>query len=108
MNELNLNNQLKNQDFVSKTISQIEKDFGRCNLDFHLTQFSDRNSLEDEILGLIKNLSSDKLQQLMYIIDIQENDYSKLLGTEFFHRALAEKILRREALKVFLRENLSI
>jgi hypothetical protein len=64
--------------------------------------------LEDEILGLIKNLSSDKLQQLMYIIDIQENDYSKLLGTEFFHRALAEKILRREALKVFLRENLSI
>jgi hypothetical protein len=108
MNELNLNNQLKNQDFVSKTISQITKDFGRCNLDFHLTQFSDRDSLEDEIFGLIENLSSDKLQQLMYIIDIPENDYSKLLGTEFFHRALAEKILRREALKVFLRENLSI
>jgi hypothetical protein len=108
MKELNLNNQLKNQDFVSKTISQIEKDFGRCNLDIHLTQFSDRDSLEDEIFGLIQNLSSDKLQQLMYIIDIQENDFSKLLGTEFFHKALAEKILRREALKVFLRENLLI
>jgi hypothetical protein len=108
MNELNLNNQLKNQDFVSKTISQIEKDFDRCNLNIHLTQFINRDSLENEIFKLIQNLSSDKLQQLMYIIDIPENDYSKLLGTEFFHRALAEKILRREALKVFLRENLSV
>jgi hypothetical protein len=44
----------------------------------------------------------------MYLIDIPENEYSKLLGTEFFHRALAEKILRREALKVFLRDNLSV
>ncbi|MBM3184897.1 MAG: hypothetical protein FJZ67_01235 [Bacteroidetes bacterium] len=108
MNQLNLNNQLKNQDFVAKTISQIEKDFGRCNLEIHLANLSDRDSLENGILSLIQNLSSDKLQQLMYIIDIQENDYSKLLRTEFFHRALAEKILRREALKVFLRENLSI
>jgi hypothetical protein len=45
---------------------------------------------------------------LIYIIDIPENEYASILGSEFFYRALAEKILRREALKVFLRENLSV
>lgn len=107
MNELNLNGQLQNQDFVSKTISQIEKDFIRCNIEINLTLLLDRESLENGILDIIKELPSNKLQQLMYIIDIPENDYMKLSGTEFFYRALAEKILRREALKVFLRENLS-
>jgi len=108
MNELNFNNQLKKHDFVTRTISQIEKDFGRCNLEIHLSQFSNRVLLENEIINFIQHISTDKLQQLMYLIDIPENEYSKLLGTEFFHRALAEKILRREALKVFLRDNLSV
>lgn len=108
MNQLNLNTQLKNQDFVSKTISQIEKDFGRCNLEIFLSQFSDIDSLEDRILCSIQNLSSEKLQQLIYIVDIPENEFSKIAGSEFFFRTLAEKILRREALKVFLRENLIV
>ena len=108
MNELNLTNQLKNLDFVAKTILQIEKDFGRCNLELNLAPFIDRSSLENNIFDCIKNLSTEKLQQLIYIVDIPENEYSKIAGTEFFLRALTEKILRREALKVFLRENLKI
>jgi hypothetical protein len=108
MNQLNLNTQLKNQDFVTKTISQIEKDFGRCNLEIYLSQFSNRDSLEEGILAIIQNLPTKKLQQLIYIIDIPENEYSKLVGSEFFYRAMSEKILRREALKVFLRENLTV
>jgi hypothetical protein len=108
MNQLNLTNQLNKVDFVTKTISQIEKDFTRCVIEIHLSNFRDQDSLENGILNVIKNLSSDKLQQLIYIIDIPENEYASILGSEFFYRALAEKILRREALKVFLRENLSV
>jgi hypothetical protein len=108
MNQLNLNNQLKNLDFVTKTISQIEKDFTRCTIEIHLSNFRDRDSLENGILNAIQNLNTDKLQQLIYIIDIPEKEYASILGSEFFYRALAEKILRREALKVFLRENLSV
>ena len=108
MNELNLNDRLKTQDFVTKTILQLEKDFERCNLQINLSHSSDRDSLEDEILTSIQNVTATKLQQLIYIIDIPENEYSKISGTEFFFRALAEKILRREALKVFIRENLSV
>jgi hypothetical protein len=108
MTQLNFNNHLKSQDFISKTITQIEKDFGRCNLEINLSQFNDRDSLENGILDIIQYLSSDKLHQLLYIIDIPENEFSKLAENEFFYRALSEKILRREALKVFLRENLSV
>ena len=103
-----MRSQLKNQYFVSKTISQIEKDFGRCNLEIFLSQFSDRDSLEESILSIIQNLSAEKLQQLIYIVDIPENEFSKIVGSEMFFRTLAEKILRREALKVFLRENLIV
>lgn len=108
MNQLNLNNQLKNLDFVTKTISQIEKDFTRCTIEINISNFRDRDSLENGILKAIQNLNTDKLQQLIYIIDIPEKEYASILGSEFFYRALAEKILRREALKVFLRENLSV
>ncbi len=108
MNDLNLNNQLKKEDFVKKTILQIEKDFDRCNIKINLPVIPNLEILENAILLSIQSLSREKIQQLIYLIDIPEKEYSKLVKTEFFYRALSEKILRREALKVFLRENLSV
>ena len=107
-NQLKLNEKLENQKFIAQTITQITKDFGRCNLEIHFAGLIDQESLEDAILKEIQSLSSEKLQQLIYIIDIPESEFSKLLGMEFFFRALAEKILRREALKVFIRENIQL
>ena len=63
MNELNLNDRLKTQDFVTKTILQLEKDFERCNLQINLSHSSDRDSLEGEILTSIQNVTATKLQQ---------------------------------------------
>jgi hypothetical protein len=107
MNELNLNNSLKNVDFVSKTILQIEKDFERSGVKINLSPHGDRESIENGIYEALTNLNPVTLQQLIYIIDIPENEFFKLQSNDFFFNALSEKILRREALKVFLRENLS-
>lgn len=107
MNNIQLNESLQKSDFVTDTIMQIEKDFSRCNIALDFQGIHDRNSIEDCILNALKILPNDKLQQLIYIIDIPENEFLKIVGNQFFLVALSEKILRREALKVYLKRALS-
>jgi hypothetical protein len=51
----------------------------------------------------IAQVSNAQLQQLIYLIDIPESIFISLSRKETFHKELSEVILRREALKVYLR-----
>lgn len=103
MADLAIENKLLDPDFASKTIAQIEKDFHRCNLPIHLKNHYLKEEIEQQIKQTIESLTATKLQQLIYLIDIPEHQFLKILSEPFPMLALSESILRREALKVYIR-----
>lgn len=117
MSDLRTNDQLNayfdNQQFVLKTQQQIAKDFAKFNL-----LFSDSFEIEpiskDEIERLIGQLLVDlmkqgetRLLQLLYTIDLSEKEFLHITTDPNFIQLLSEKILFREAYKVFLRTKFS-
>lgn len=108
-----LNAYFDNQQFVLKTQQQIAKDFAKFNL-----LFSDSFEIEpiskDEIERLIGQLLVDlmkqgetRLLQLLYTIDLSEKEFLHITTDPNFIHLLSEKILFREAYKVFLRTKFS-
>ena len=108
-----LNAYFDNQQFVLKTQQQIAKDFAKFNL-----LFSDSFEIEpiskDEIERLIGQLLVDlmkqgetRLLQLLYTIDLSEKEFLHITTDPNFIQLLSEKILFREAYKVFLRTKFS-
>jgi hypothetical protein len=108
-----LNAYFDNQQFVLKTQQQIAKDFAKFNL-----YFSDSFEIEpiskDEIERLIGQLLVDlmkqgetRLLQLLYTIDLSEKEFLHITTDPNFIQLLSEKILFREAYKVFLRTKFS-
>ncbi len=108
-----LNAYFDNQQFVLKTQQQIAKDFAKFNL-----YFSDSFEIEpiskDEIERLIGQLLVDlmkqgetRLLQLLYTIDLAEKEFLHITTDPNFVQLLSEKILFREAYKVFLRTKFS-
>lgn len=86
--------------FRIDTLAQIEKDFQRCGLTLDSV---DIDQLLPSIESSIEQISSTKLQQLIYLIDLPESLFLSLSRKATFHKELSELILMREALKVFLR-----
>lgn len=105
MENLVLKNSLLDFNFVSETILQLEKDFQRCNISVNLIGLTKKEEIEQEIYNTLKELSSIELQQLIYLIDIPENEFMKIMSKPFSVQSLSESILRREALKVYIRKN---
>ena len=96
-------------DFVLKTQQQLIKDFEKFNLSFE-PLFHHRALTKDEIVQHIaENLielmkeGEARLLQLMYTIDVSEKEFLSLTTNPNFIQLLSEKILFREAYKVFLR-----
>ena len=108
MNDLKINESLTNFDFVEKTMAQISKDFNRCGIDFEFQLQSDlllKEQVVTEIRNAIVKLSSTELQQFIYTIDLNENDFLKAVTMNDDLLTLSEKIVQREALKVFIKIN---
>ena len=105
MQEVILNKNLLEYDFVAETICQIEKDFQRCNIQINLINLENREQVEQSIYNAICDLPSVKLQQLIYLIDIPEQEFLKIMSKPNAIYSLSEFIFRREALKVYLRKN---
>lgn len=109
MNDEILISQFSNEDFVLKTQQQIHKDFAKFNLEFpenFIFETFSKNEIEEEIqqrLTEIIKFGETKLLQLMYTIDIPEEQFLKLISQPNFLVLLAEAVLKREALKVYLR-----
>lgn len=105
--ELNL--QFSKRKFAIDTQQQIVKDFAQYNL-----SFSDDFSLEPYSIEVIEQLIGERLielmkegetrlLQLLYTIDLPEKEFLRLTTEPEFIQLLSERILLREAYKVFLR-----
>jgi Mg/Co/Ni transporter MgtE len=90
------------EDFRLQTFAQLQKDLERAQCDFTLLQ---DNFIED-LSKLLENLSSEKRAQLLYLIDLPEKN-NTIAPTLNYYDGLAEQIIHREALKVFLRSKFS-
>jgi hypothetical protein len=103
------NKSLSNEEFVLKTQQQIHKDFAKFNLEFRESFIFDLWTKEEIELAIQENLAiiikfgETKLMQLLYTIDIPEEQFLRLTQEQNFLQLLAEAILKREALKVFFR-----
>lgn len=108
-----LNSYFQNQQFVLKTQQQIAKDFAKFNLyfsnSFEIEPFS-KNEIERLIGQLLVDLMKEgetRLLQLLYTIDLSEKEFLHITTDPNFIQLLSEKILFREAYKVFLRTKFS-
>lgn len=93
-----INQQLAEPDFRLQTIAQLQKDFDRAQIVVKFSVDDVLVQLEAALIGL----SDQHLKQLLYLIDIPEIDWNQAAG-QSYQQKLAEVILHREALKVYLR-----
>lgn len=110
MNDLRINESFTNIDFVKKTMDQISKDFNRCGweIEFELnTLLPIKEELTNQIASQLIRLSATELQQFIYTVDLQENKFLNAVTMNDDFKSLAGEILKREALKVFIRSNFS-
>lgn len=103
--------QFQIQDFVEKTIQQLNKDLnGLAESEIKLTTAKSENVLDDLIVvlsGKLDELSRiSQLQQFIYIVDLKENEWLSFISNQDL-KSLAEQIIIREAQKVYLREMFS-
>ncbi len=98
-----------NSAFVLKTQHQLIKDFGAYRLFFD-EPFSQEPLPKEEILGAIEEQLTEimkdgetRLMQLLYTIDLPEQEFLALTSEPDFLTQLSDKILYREAYKVYLR-----
>ena len=104
---------LGNEEFILKTQRQIAKDFAKFNLFFE-ESFEIESHSKEEIEQLIAPLIVDlmkqgetRLLQLLYTIDLSEKEILHITTDPNFIQLLSEKILYREAYKIFLRTKFS-
>ncbi len=96
-------------EFVLKTQQQISKDFATVGETFS-DQFIEEEYSYDEILTEVqKHLVSvmrsgeTTLLQLLYQIDLPQQDFLSIVTDKDFSEKMADLIIRREAYKVYLR-----
>lgn len=106
--------QLQNKEFVLKTQHQISKDFAQFHLLFDeefeseaLTKSTLEQLISERIAELMKE-GETRLLQLLYTIDLPEKEFLSITTDPNFLQLLSEKILFREAYKVFLRSRFSL
>lgn len=102
LDKFNYKEALNATEFSAQTLSQLHKDLDRAQCSTKLTL---ENLIED-LASLLENLSDEKRAQLLYLIDLPENNTS-IQTTGNFFVDLAEQIIHREALKVYWRQRFS-
>lgn len=96
-------------DFVLNTQKQIAKDFALSGV-FFADSFESNTldyveialEVEQKLLELMK-LGETQLLQLLYQIDVPQQDFLNIVQENDFANQLADIIIRREAYKVYLR-----
>lgn len=83
--------------------TQLNKDLERTGLLCLDLPLDDHLKWINEIGNYLMSLTSESFSKLMYIIDLPESVVRQLSGIENETQFLAEQILKREMLKVYLR-----
>lgn len=95
--------------FVVKTQEQILKDFQRSGFDIPALEEEKTYNYEalhlivQEALGEVIKIGEKTLLQLIYQIDLPQQLFLEVVTKSTFLEELSELIIRREALKVYLR-----
>lgn len=106
-------NSLQRVDFEQKTRAQIVKDFATQELEFNPDFISETGDSDKLILEIAENIivlmkrGERSLLQLLYTVDLPEKYFLEIVQEPDMPMILAERILRREAYKIFLREKFS-
>jgi len=104
-----LETQFTDPDFVIKTQRQIAKDFGTSGIEFTTAfgaaplSYLELIDAVGEKLGQIMTLGETQTLQLLYRIDIPQQDFLALTTDTEFIRKMSVLIIRREAYKIYLR-----
>ncbi|MGB0934186.1 MAG: hypothetical protein ACPGU5_07870 [Lishizhenia sp.] len=111
MNELELNKQLIQQDFILKVAKQIEKDINRCGYPFEFSEDLNPELIFKEtehIITKINGSSPNDLLKLCYLIDLSEKivELYKVPSANIDAEGFSIQVVKREAYKVYLRNNL--
>lgn len=104
---------LSNQDFVLKTQQQISKDFNQHGFEFEplfdsqAYEIGNLRTAVQRMLLEVMEKQANKWMPLMYTIDIPEKQYLKFFSgvTSDWIIDFAFLVIKREAQKVFFREN---
>lgn len=94
------------EDFVQKTIRQINKDLNGLSEEdvVFLNQENPLDEVVNQLIPIIKLLEGqNQLQQFMYQVDVSENRWVSLMNSQDLH-GLCIQVVIREAQKVYLRE----
>lgn len=89
-------------DFRAQTLAQLQKDLDRAQCAYQI----ENDDFLYQLASFLQNLSTEKRAQLLYLIDLPENNSALILTGNYFED-LAEQIIHREALKVFWRQRFS-
>lgn len=101
--------EMHNAGFARSTREQIARDFARSSFDDIALHEGSDNSYEGLLLDVESALTrvvesgERNLLQLLYHIDVPENDFLQTTSSATFLNDLSRLIIRREAYKVFLR-----
>jgi hypothetical protein len=102
---------IQNVEFQLKTKAQIAKDFATKGIVFSNDFLKTEQPFETIIseladkLAEVSAMGESALLQLMYTIDLKESSFLQTVSQPNFLDELATLVLRREAFKVYLREN---
>ena len=114
LTESDLNSFIDKENFVEKTCFQISKDFSTVYHDTIDFQFDGNEPLLSQliqqlssVIDEVSKMGSGTMLQLMYTIDLNENEYYNSLGFDDSSQKLAFLIIRREAQKVYLKNKFS-
>lgn len=93
---------LSAENFRAQTLAQLQNDLNRAQCGYNIGNID----FISELAVLLESLPSEKRAQLLYLIDLPETNPSLISSGDLF-LDLAEQIIHREALKVYLRNHFS-
>ncbi|MEN9700375.1 MAG: hypothetical protein RLZZ301_1573 [Bacteroidota bacterium] len=97
---ISLKEALALREFREQTLAQLQKDMERAQC----WSAIDPEFLIRDLAAILEALSSERLAQLCYLIDLPERAIIQSAFSSYFE-SLAERIIHREALKVYLRQH---
>ena len=102
LDKFNYKEALSAENFRAQTLAQLQNDLNRAQCGYNIGNID----FISELAVLLESLSSEKRAQLLYLIDLPETNPSLISSGDLF-LDLAEQIIHREALKVYLRNHFS-
>jgi hypothetical protein len=109
MDQLVILQALRKEDFLQKTLKQLQRDFARIGIEFpELVLIKDLEKAEIEVKKILDNIiheNPESLPHILYIIDLSEDKVRKIIDrSENSSADLAYAILLRCGEKVYWKE----